>query len=86
MGPVLRRGWGLDNDRTLLCDPRGNPLSTPAGKAHIHSLLVQNAEEIYEFRALVISAVSLFMLVLKDVLLPVVSQIASYLGSINQKV
>jgi len=74
-GPALFLAKGNDVNGKVVsfCDRWGNRLySQPSGYTHVYSIIPKNAEALYELWALIIAVISLFPIVIKDVIIPFV--------------
>jgi len=72
-GPALFLAKGTDVNGQLVnfCDKWGNKLiGQPSRYTHVYSIIPKNAEALYQLWALIIAAISLFPILVKDVIIP----------------
>ena len=83
--PALFLVNGIDNNgqAILFCDGGGNQLTPqPTGFVHLHTIIPKNAEALYQLWALVIAVISLFPILIKDVILPLGEWLLSQLDKV----
>lgn len=74
-GPALFLAKGTDANGQLVsfCDKWRNKLiCQPSGYTHVYSIIPKNAEELYQLWALIVGVISLFPIVVKEVIIPAV--------------